>query len=103
MEKKPVDSRDALKARCKPGDLAIILRDVPQCVSNVGRVVEVFGPAAIDRHGCLTWLIMPITDEPYSVNDDLTGEFLRFMGPDDNDLEHPDGWMLPIRLLRCNE
>lgn len=87
-----------MQTRCKPGDLAVIINEVPSCAANIGRIVKVDGPPRINDRGQVTWLIMPVTDEPYSVNDDLTGEFLRFMGPDDNDLEHPDGWMLPVRI-----
>lgn len=85
-----------MTTRCKPGDLAIILHDAPQCVANVGRVVEVFGPAAIDHHGRLTWLIKPVTPEPYWVNNSRD-DSIRPMTDEDQDIEHPDEWMQPIQ------
>ena len=30
-----------MSTRCKPGDLAIIVQDVPGCEDNIGRVVAV--------------------------------------------------------------
>ncbi len=56
-----------MSTRCKPGDLAIIMYDVPQCAANIGRAVEISGPAEYDRHGRLTWLIQPVTAEPYPI------------------------------------
>ena len=65
-----------MSTRCKPGDLAIIMYDVPQCAANIGRVVEISGPAEYDRHGRLTWLIQPVTSDPYLIHnshDDSVG------------------------------
>jgi hypothetical protein len=85
-----------MTSRCKSGDLAVILHDVPSCTPNIGRVVQVHGPSAINLHGQLTWLIKPVTAEPYLLND-WNDEFAGFMAFDDNDIEHPDDWMMPIR------
>jgi hypothetical protein len=86
-----------MSTRCKPGDLAVILYDIPGCESNIGRIVAVRGPAAIDYKGQLTWLITPVTPEPYVIDNPATGEF-RPMEPGETRIEHPDDWMLPIRL-----
>jgi hypothetical protein len=82
--------------RCKPGDLAIIMFDVPSYVANIGRVVKVSGPSYMDRNGRLTWLIQPVTPEPYMIND-WDGEFVEFMAYQEYGIEHPDEWMLPIK------
>lgn len=81
--------------RCKPGNLAVITYDVPSCADNIGRLVLVCGPAAIDLNGYLTWLIHPVTPEPYMISD-WEGNFLRFMEFGEQDVEHPDAWMMPI-------
>jgi hypothetical protein len=86
-----------MTTRCKPGDLAIILYDVPSCTLNIGRVVKVDGPPEVNRRGQTTWLIEPVTNEPYMMNDDVTGEFIGFMPYGATDLEQPDAWMMPIR------
>jgi len=83
--------------RCKPGDLAVILHDVPSCTMNIGRVVSVSGPSRIDPNGRLAWLVYPINpEEPYAVNN-WDGSFSGFMGLGDANLEQPDEWMMPIR------
>jgi len=30
-----------MKTRCKPGDLAVIVREEPGCEKNIGKIVEV--------------------------------------------------------------
>lgn len=84
-----------MTTRCKPGDLAMITNDVPGCEDNIGRVVLVRGPDAIDYKGQLTWLITPIGDEPYIVDIPSINGF-RVMGPEETNVEHPDDWMTPI-------
>ncbi len=85
-----------MSTRCKPGDLAIIMYDVPQCASNIGRVVEIGGPAEYNRDGRLTWLIQPVTPEPYLIHTrhDDTVRVMKYPEPG---IEHPDEWMTPVR------
>lgn len=83
-------------SHCKPGDLAMITHDVPSCSANIGRIVVVGGPPAVNRRRQLTWLIRPVANEPYMVNG-RDGKFLRFMGFEERNIEHPDRWMVPIR------
>lgn len=85
-----------MTTRCKPGDLAIIIRDVPQCADNIGRFVEVSGPPAVNRYGQTTWLIQPVTPEPFLINS-YDDDSVRFMGWQEPGIEQPDVWMLPIR------
>jgi len=91
-----------MSTRCKPGDLAIIMYDVPQCAANIGRVVEISGPAEYDRHGRLTWLIQPVTPEPYLINT-YHDDSVRVMGYPEPGIEHPDEWMLPIGAESADE
>lgn len=86
-----------MSTRCKSGDLAVILYDVPQCTANIGRIVEVSGPVAIDSNGRRTWLIQPVTPEPYLINT-FHDDSVRFMDYQEYGIEHPDEWMMPIRL-----
>ena len=85
-----------MNARCKPGDLAIIMYDEPQCTANIGRIVEVSGPPAYDIDGHLTWLIQPVTPEPYLINNRVDAA-VRFMEWQEYGIEHRDDRMLPIR------
>jgi hypothetical protein len=85
-----------MSTRCKPGDLAIIMYDVPQCTANIGRVVEISSPAEYDRHGRLTWLIQPVTPEPYLINTNHD-DSVRVMGYPEPGIQHPDEWMTPVQ------
>ena len=85
-----------MSTRCKPDDLAIIISDVPQCADNIGRVVAVGGPPARDQNGYIIWLIQPVTPEPYLINT-FHDDSVRFMGWQEDGIEHPDQWMTPIR------
>lgn len=91
-----------MNTRCKPDGLAIIAIDFPSCKSNIGRVVKVSGPPALNRYGQLTWLIQPVTPEPFGINDSK-GEFDYFMKPGETGIEHPDDWMIPIPPNSGNE
>lgn len=91
-----------MSARCKPGDLAVILYDLPGCERNIGRLVIVRGPSAIDYKGQLTWLITPVTPDPYIIDNPASGEF-RFMEPGELGIEHPDDWMLPVHPVYPDE
>ena len=84
-----------MNTRCQPGDIAIIAYDVPGCEDNIGRVVAVRGSGAIDFKGHLTWLITPLTTEPYIVAIPAAGGFC-FMKPGVMLVEHPDDWMTPV-------
>ncbi len=99
---KQLNTRSTMSTRCKPGDLAIIMYDVPQCTSNIGRLVEVRGPSAFNRRKQLTWLIQPVTPEPYLVNNRFNNS-VRFMEYREGNIEHPDEWMLPIGAESADE
>ena len=85
-----------MSTRCNPGDLAIIMYDVPQCMTNIERVVEISGPAEYDPEGRLTWLIQPVTAEPYLINTNHD-DSVRVMGFPEPGIEHPDEWMQPVQ------
>jgi hypothetical protein len=48
--------------RCKDGDLAIIIQDIPGCEKNLGVIVKVIGP--VIRHSATSmpcWQIKPVS------------------------------------------
>jgi len=49
--------------RCKHGDLAVIVGEYPGCEANIGRIVQVRGPAHLSEQSgeLLCWVIRPIT------------------------------------------
>ena len=93
-----------MKTRCRPGDLAIITRDEPGYQENIGRIVEVHGPARQDSDTGTAWLIVPVTRQPYAV---MTkhGKLYDVEIKVSDEIEHPDAWMMPIRgdELKVNE
>ncbi len=84
------------KLKCRPGDLAVVMRDEEGCESNVGRVVRVRGPVDHDWRGYPTWLITPYRAEGYVWRraGDPSGVFA-YTGEDN--IEHPDRWLMPLR------
>ena len=82
--------------RCRPGDLAIVVREEPGCEGNLGRIVEVDGPLAVDPElGLPCWLIRPVSGAPFTF---IAGGRLRFEVVEwSSRVELPDAWLLPIR------
>lgn len=84
-----------MATRCKPGDIAVITREVKGCEANVGRHVYVRGPDEINKQGKLTWLITPVDEsQPWLVGDGKGGTYVMKVG--DLTIEHPDAWMTPV-------
>ena len=89
-------------ARCRAGDLAIIVRDEPGCEANLGRFVKVHAPGVLTEEQGTTWLIVPVGDAPHrlvDVNDQLVERTIYL----EDCIEHPDEWMVPIRPDRLLE
>ncbi len=81
--------------RCKDGDIAVITWDYPECLENIGRLVQVRGPVTNDPDGQPSWLIKTVTSELYSFRErdgSIAQEHLDWCSR----IEHPDAWMLPI-------
>ena len=84
--------------RCKDGDLAVIVGEYPGCEANIGRIVQVRGPAHLSEQcgELLCWVIRPISRKKM-VNlyfpDTLIAERVTWK----SDIKLPDCWLLPIR------
>lgn len=86
-----------MRTRCKPGDIAVILFDEPECLGNVGRLVRVHPTLQLNRElnlGC--WLIVPLTDDDWFVSM-ANGSICTYPVGLEDRIEHPDAWMLPIQ------
>lgn len=87
-----------LHLRCRPGDLALVIRDTLRCDSNLGRIVVVRGPLEVNRRWRLPcWLIRPVTSAPYAVEKGRRVSNFRVYWK--SRVEHPDAWLLPLRGL----
>ncbi len=83
-----------MKLRCKDGDIAIITWDFPECLENIGRLVQVRGPMTMED-GVAYWRIQPVTSELYAFrepDDSLGREHVTWSSR----INHPDGWMIPL-------
>lgn len=86
-----------MQARCKPGDIAVILYDEPECLMNVGRLVRVHPSLALNEELNLEcWLIEPLDGSTWAVSESDGSISFAILDHDDR-IEHPDAWMLPIK------
>jgi hypothetical protein len=85
-----------MRLRCKPGDLAVIIRDDVGYEANLGRFVRVDRPLETNHRGMRTWLIEPVDARELAVGP--PGAVPTYMTVRFSDLvEHPDQWLLPVR------
>lgn len=85
--------------RCRENDLALVIQDTANCVSNLGRVVIVHGPVirSFNSFGMLTWLIKPLHSVPWAVENHRHGIKMEMLVDWVDKIEHPDAWLVPLR------
>jgi hypothetical protein len=84
-----------MNLRCKDGDIAVITWDYPDCLENIGRMVDVRGPVRINEAGP-SWLIRPVSPEPYTLHESdhtVCREVVTWKSR----VTHPDAWMMPVK------
>lgn len=87
-----------MKFNCRPGDLAIIVKEEPECEMNLGRIVVVHGPMkVVDGYQC--WPIVPVNPEPLKVREGATHSLWSNVKLSDR-IFHIDAWLKPIRPER---
>ena len=84
--------------RCKDGDLAVIVGELPGCEVNIGRIVQVRGPAHLSEQcgNLMCWVIRPISrkkmvnlyDSDVLISERVTWKM---------NIKLPDCWLIPIR------
>jgi hypothetical protein len=83
--------------RCRPGDLAVIVQDEPECQTNIGQIVRViqesdeFGP-----EWGFQWLIQPLSKRPSAVLIGRPGSKNSHVVYDNNGRAHADEWLRPL-------
>jgi hypothetical protein len=96
---KPTQQLEAsMTLRCKDGDLAVIVGELPGCEANIGRIVQVRGPAHISEQcgDLLCWVIKPIDRKKMLIlyiPDILVSDYVTWK----MDIKLPDCWLIPIR------
>lgn len=86
-----------MKLRCREGDQAIIIREEAGCDMNIGRVVTVHGPVWFTEERGPTWLIVPVQADTWAVGSYIGGPVWHGRITLENEIEHPDDWLLPLR------
>ena len=91
-----------MKTRCKPGDLAVIVREEPGCEANIGKLVEVRGPIYMDQLCGPCWIIRSISTTGDWLCRTIHGPVRRISGGVrwSDGIDHPDAWLMPIRGLQ---
>ena len=84
--------------RCKHGDLAVIVGEYQGCEANIGRIVQVRGPAVVTEQsgGLLSWIIKPVSRAKMVnlyIPDLLISEYVTWK----KGIRMPDCWLIPIR------
>ena len=83
--------------RCKHGDLAVIVGEYPGCEANIGRIVQVRGPAVVTEQsgGLLSWIIKPVSRAKMVnlyIPNVLISEYVTW----EKGIRMPDCWLIPI-------
>ena len=99
-----VDKEANMTLRCKDGDLAVIVGELPGCEANIGRIVQVRGPAHISEQcgDLLCWVIKPIDRKKMLIlyiPDILVSDYVTWR----MDIKLPDCWLIPIRPPKEDE
>lgn len=84
--------------RCKHGDLAVIVGEYSGCEANIGRIVQVRGPAIVTEQSgeLLSWVIKPVSRAKMVnlyIPDILITEIVTWK----KSIRMPDCWLIPIR------
>ena len=81
--------------RCKDGDMAVIVGDVPGCEGNIGRIVQVRGPTT-HLAGYICWRIKPLDNRKLLIRE-FNGIIVSEKVFWNSRIRHPDCFLLPIR------
>ena len=82
---------------CRPGNLAVIVQDVPECRANIGQIVRVLCeytefPDEMGFH----WLVEPQSSQPSPVLVGISGKIQSVLVYDNANRAHHDGWLRPL-------
>jgi hypothetical protein len=91
------------RLKCKDGDFAMVIYDEPGSEQNIGKVVQVLGPATmVIRSQMMGWCIKPLFPVPWGVTQ-LDGSVGVEVVDWNSGVFHEDEWLMPIRPLPPEE
>lgn len=83
--------------RCRPGDLAVIVQDEPECQLNIGQVVRVIEESTQFRDELgVHWLVQPLSSVASPVLVESTDGKPHRVVWDNQPRAHYDGWLRPL-------
>jgi hypothetical protein len=83
--------------KCKDGDLALVIYDTPGSQQNIGKFVQVLGPARmVIRTQMIGWRIKPLFPAPWGVTQ-LDGCIGVELVDWSSGVVHEDEWLMPLR------
>lgn len=83
--------------RCRPGELAVIVQDEPECRDNIGQIVRVLRECTNfpDELG-FNWLVEPLSSRLSPVLVGIPGQNQCTVVYDNANRAHYDGWLRPL-------
>ncbi len=88
-----------LGLRCRPGDLAVITQDEPECQANIGQIVRILNESLefLDGLG-FHWDVQPLSQQPSPVliSDYRDKSQSRKVTYDNCPRAHLDAWLRPM-------
>ena len=83
--------------RCRPGELAVIVQDEPECRANIGQIVRVLRECNNfpDELG-FNWLVEPLSSQPSPVLIGAPCQTQCTVVYDNANRSHYDGWLRPL-------
>ena len=91
------------RLKCKDGDFALVIYDTPGCQQNIGKVVQVQGPARVlIQSQMFGWRIKPLFPAPWGVTQ-LNGSIGVEVVDWKSCIFHEDEWLMPLHPLPPEE
>lgn len=89
---------------CRPGKLAVIVQDEPECRANIGQIVRVLCeytefPDEMGFH----WLVEPQSSQPSPVLVGIPGKTEFVLVYDNANRAHYDGWLRPLHYTQSTD
>jgi len=96
-KKEVLNSIKLKNLRCRDGDLAIVINEVPECLSNIGKLVQIKGPPKeLITSNAIGWQITPVERRRWCLPKQ-GGKTVRKIVNWRSDVYLADSYLLPVR------
>lgn len=84
---------------CKPGDLAVIIKEDPGCEIDIGRIVIVSDKGLHEPRFGWMWVVKPLDQGPMlCINDETEALCVAT-----SDVYQPDDWLRPVKFDKADD